>query len=446
VTATCDSARPAVLGEARPWALAMLWLAGLTPLFFLSYGFANWVTSLRSDVPSLVFGWEHRIPFLAWSIVPYWSTDVLYAVSLFTCSTRKELRTHAKRLVVAQLISTAGFLLVPLQFTFERAHPAGLFGWMFDVLSSFDKPFNQAPSLHLSLTTILWAKYSQHLHGTTLWLMRGWMILVGVSTLTTYQHHFIDLPTGIWVGLFCIVMFPDDVATMQFEPVDDPRRIKFGAAYLLGCITLVELALRIGGAAWWLLWPAGALLIVAGIYWSSRPELFRKENGVMAPTMVCLLAPYLAAAWLNARLWTHREQHADEITDGIWLGRLPGKAERNMHGIASIVDLTAELPADTRVVVYRGVPMLDLVVPTVAQLEAAVDAIEELKSKRPTLVCCALGYSRSATAVTAWLIASGKATTVNESIALIRARRPRIVLDPAQCARLEEWSRARTSR
>jgi hypothetical protein len=35
-----------------------------------------------------------------------------------------------------------------------------------------------------------------------------------------------------------------------------------------------------------------------------------------------------------------------------------------MHGIASIVDLTAELPADTTGVVYRGVPMLDLVAPT----------------------------------------------------------------------------------
>jgi protein-tyrosine phosphatase len=424
----------------------MLWLAGLTPLFFLSYGFANWVTSLRSDVPSLVFGWERRIPFLAWSIVPYWSTDLLYAVSLFTCRTRKELRTHAKRLVATQLISTAGFLLVPLQFTFWRPHPVGVFGWMFDTLASFDKPFNQAPSLHLSLTTILWAKYSQHLHGTTLWLMRAWMVLVGVSTLTTYQHHFIDLPTGIWVGFFCIAMFPDDVATVPCEPAFVPQRIKFSAAYLLGGVALVGLALRIGGAAWWLLWPAGALLMVAGIYWSGRPELFRKENGEMATAMVCLLWPYLAAAWLNARLWTHREPHADEITDGIWLGRLPGKDERVRHGIASIVDLTAELPAHTTGIVYRGVPMLDLLEPTVAQLEAAVTAIEELRSKRPTLVCCALGYSRSAAAVTAWLIATGQVRTVDESIALIRARRSRVVLNPAHRERLEEWSLARTSR
>jgi protein-tyrosine phosphatase len=53
--------------------------------------------------------------------------------------------------------------------------------------------------------------------------------------------------------------------------------------------------------------------------------------------------------------------------------------------------MTAELPADAAGVVYRAVPMLDLVVPTVEQLDAAVDAIAELKWERPTLVCCALG-------------------------------------------------------
>jgi len=445
VIATCDRTGIAIFGGTRPWTLAVLWLAVLTAFFFVSYGFTNWMTSLRHQVPSLVFGWEHRIPFLAWTVVPYWSTDLLYALSLFICRTRRELNTHAMRLVAAQIFSISGFLLFPLRFTFERLHPAGLFGWMFDALASFDKPFNQAPSLHLSLTTILWARYSQHLSGGWLWLMRGWMILMGVSTLTTYQHHFIDVPTGVWVGLLCIAMFPDEPVIVRYEAVREPQRIKFGAAYAVGCALLVGLALRIGGMGWWLLWPAGALSIVAIIYFSGRPELFRKANGAMPPVMVCLLAPYLAAAWLNSRLWTRREP-CNEITDGIWLGRLPGKAERNRQGIASIVDMTAELPADAAGVVYRAVPMLDLVVPTVEQLDAAVDAIAELKWERPTLVCCALGYSRSAASLAAWLTASGKAASVSDSIALISARRPHIALGRSHRARLEEWYRARAGR
>src|SRR3954469_1469177 len=133
--------------------LALLWIAGLAPFFFLSYGFTNWVTSLRRSVPSLVFGWERHIPFLAWTIVPYWSTDLFYALSLFLCRTRAELSTHARRLLAVQIVSIAGFLLFTLRFTFHKPHTAGLFGSMFEALGGFDRPFNQAPSLHLGLTT-----------------------------------------------------------------------------------------------------------------------------------------------------------------------------------------------------------------------------------------------------------------------------------------------------
>src|SRR2546425_5028766 len=99
---------------------AVLALLALAPFFFLTYGFANWVTSRRADVGSVVFGWEHRIPFIAWTIVPYWSTDLFYAVSLFLCRTRTELRTHVKRLVAVQVLSVMSFLLFPLRFSFER--------------------------------------------------------------------------------------------------------------------------------------------------------------------------------------------------------------------------------------------------------------------------------------------------------------------------------------
>jgi len=434
--------RPA-LPEARPWRLAVLWLSVLTPFFFLSYGVANLATSLRHDVPSLVFGWEHRVPFLAWTIVPYWSLDLFYAASLFVCRTPTELNTHVKRLIAAQVISVAAFLLFPLRFTFEQLHPAGVLGWMFDALASFDQPFNQAPSLHLSLATILWARYSVHPRGRALWAVRLCLILAGVSTLTTYQHHFIDVATGLWVGLFCIALFPDDFPRARHERRRDPSRFRFGTLYLAGSAALIAMAVSIGGTAWWLLWPAGALLIVAGIYFTGQPQLFRKQNGAIAPEMACLLAPYLAVAWLNSRLWTWSRRAADEITGGVWLGPVPGKMERDMQSVASMVDLAAELPVDTAGVSYRAVPMLDLAVPTIEQLDAAVKAIDDLASERPTLVCCALGYSRGAAVLAAWLTAGGRSESLNHSIALIQSRRPRIVLSRAQRERLEEWCHAR---
>lgn len=406
---------------------ALSWLAFLFPFFFLSYGFANWVTSLRSNVPAFAFGWESSIPFLAWTIVPYWSTDLLYAASIFVCRTRQELDTHAGRLLAAQLISVAAFLLFPLRFSFARPETHGLFGFMFDALGSFDKPFNQAPSLHLSLTTILWARFSAHLKGVPLWLVRGWLALAGLATLTTYQHHFIDLPTGVLAGLISIGLFPDP---------PDARRVRLSSAYLLASLFLAAAAL-----SWPILfWPAAALFMVAIAYWTGRPNLLGKKGRGMHPVMAALLAPYVIGAWLNSRWWTRREPPAQEIARGVWIGRWPSRSQLRSNRIASVVDLTAELPALTAGIAYSSVPMLDLMVPTVEQLDAAVEAINAFETKRPTLVCCALGYSRSAAAIAAWLVASGNAASVDAAIVMIRHRRPRIVLSAAHEARIKEWA------
>ena len=69
----------------RPWRRAAAWLAFLGPFFFATYGLATWVTAQRPEVGDVVFAWERAIPFLSWTIVPYWTIDLLYAVSLFVC-------------------------------------------------------------------------------------------------------------------------------------------------------------------------------------------------------------------------------------------------------------------------------------------------------------------------------------------------------------------------
>ncbi|MEO8026354.1 MAG: serine/threonine protein phosphatase, partial [Bryobacteraceae bacterium] len=122
----------------RPYARAAVWMLALGSFFFLSYGFANWATSQRSNVPSIVFDWERKIPFSAWTIVPYWSTDSFYALSFFVCRTRRELNAHAKRLLAVQVASVVAFLIVPLKFTFDRPELAGLPKVLFDALGAFD--------------------------------------------------------------------------------------------------------------------------------------------------------------------------------------------------------------------------------------------------------------------------------------------------------------------
>ena len=89
-----------------------------------------------------------------WTIIPYWSLDVFYAFSVLLCRSRLELDRHAWRIVTAVLLSAVGFLLFPLRFGFPRPEVEGMFGPLFQALYGFDQPFNQAPSLHISLGMI----------------------------------------------------------------------------------------------------------------------------------------------------------------------------------------------------------------------------------------------------------------------------------------------------
>jgi protein-tyrosine phosphatase len=85
--------------------------------------------------------------------------------------------------------------------------------------------------------------------------------------------------------------------------------------------------------------------------------------------------------------------------------------------------------------------MLDLVVPVPKQLARAAAEIEQARSAGRVLVCCALGYSRSAAAVATWLLMSGRAVSVDAAIAEIRRARPRIALDAGARAAIVQAAR-----
>ncbi|MBV4506914.1 phosphatase PAP2/dual specificity phosphatase family protein [Pseudomonas sp. BW13M1] len=435
----------------------ILWLLLLGPFFFLSYGLANTYTEGREDIGSLVFAWERQVPLWPWTIIPYWSIDLLYGLSFLLPRSRSEMDRHALALLTAQLICVAGFLLWPLRFTFERPELSGLFGWLFDVLMGFDKPYNQAPSLHIALLVIIWTMFARHTrHPVWRWVVHGWMGLIGLSVLATWQHHFIDVPTGALAGFICLWLWPHSgpLPWRQARLAQDPKRWRLTLRYGLGAAVLGLLAVKIGGGGLWLLWPALSLLLVALNYALFGAAGFQKgADGRLSVAATWLLAPYLLCAWVNSRLWTWRHPQADEVADGVYLGRVPGRTEAS--AFAAIVDLSAELPclavphqniagqARSHNAVcpamkalktpqdYQSLPTLDLIAPDREILQQAAKAIEHRHQQGPVLVCCALGYSRSASAVAAWLLLSGRCASAEQAEALIRQARPGVVLHPA---------------
>jgi hypothetical protein len=170
-----------------------------------------------------------------------------------------------------------------------------------------------------------------------------------------------------------------------------------------------------------------SLMLVAANYAALGPEGFQKDaDGRMSLAARLLLAPYLTGAFVNSRAWTRHEPTPVAIGDGVWLGRIP--LAREATSFATVVDLCAELPGAARAGT-SCIPMLDLVQPQPAQLRQAAAIIERGRSAGPVLVCCAVGYSRSAATVATWLLTSNRAQSLAEAIEKVRLARPRVVID-----------------
>jgi membrane-associated phospholipid phosphatase len=195
-------------GARSECSLASQWLLALAVAYLSTYWLSNQLTHMRADVGTTVFEWERAIPFIEWTIVPYLSIVLFFAASFFAGQRREdyraELKIHVARLAVVLAISLVCFALVPLRYTFERPPTTGLTGLMFDVLQTFDKPYNRAPSLHISVLVVLWLRFTQCVYGWIRFALALWFILIGVSVLTTYQHHAIDVPAGCAAAVLAI--------------------------------------------------------------------------------------------------------------------------------------------------------------------------------------------------------------------------------------------------
>jgi protein phosphatase len=164
---------------------------------------------------------------------------------------------------------------------------------------------------------------------------------------------------------------------------------------------------------------------------------------VLAP---CLLGQYLSLLYYRSqcRPW-------DKVTPQIWIGGKLGRRSANeavRSGAVSVLDLSAEFSEAKpfRKINYRNIPILDLTAPTQAQLMEMSKFIANHSRNGAIYVHCKIGYSRSAAAVAAYLIMSGKGKTAEEAFAMIRHVRPSVVIRPEVRSALSEFEhRVRSS-
>lgn len=440
---------------------SLLKLALVGMLFYASYGLSNHYAASLAYVPEVAFAWERNIPFWEWTILPYWSLNLMYAAAFFLCRNAREQNRYVARLVSAQIIATTCFMLFPLHFGWPKPPTDGLWGVMFDSLVAFDLPYNQSPSLHIALSIIVGAFYWTRFPKIRLPILL-WQSLIALSVLTTYQHHFIDVPTGAllgWLVLWAIpqhgvspfrrrslsVVQPDNqtgrlktseasFCEAKTSPATRSREIKIAMLYLAGAV-LSALPSLFGGAWLWMLWVSVSLSVVAFAYLTGNAAVFQKQaDGRLSAAATVLLLPYLVGVRLNMAYWLSGKAKMVRVRDDVWIGSVSGISD----DLPAVLDVCAEYPRPRYRGAYRALPLLDMVAPSENDLVQAALLLEALRRQHgKVLTCCALGYGRSAAVVLTWLLAYGGCRDLAQATAELKQARPQMVLPPETAKAVE---------
>ena len=455
-----------------PLKTSLLKLALVGALFYTSYGLSNRYAASLAYVPEIAFAWERNIPFWAWTIVPYWSLNLMYAAAFFLCRDVREQNRYVARLVSAQIVATTCFMLFPLHFGWPKPPTDGLWGWLFDSLVAFDLPYNQAPSLHIALSIIIGAFYWTRFPKIRLPILL-WQSLIALSVLTTYQHHFIDVPTGALLGWLVLWAIPQHGVSPFRRPFDTQGRLKTSEAsfceaktnavsfartseasfreaktspetrsreikitilYLAGAV-LSALLSFFGGVWLWMLWVSVSLSVVAFAYLTGNAAVFQKQaDGRLSAAATILLLPYLVGVRLNMAYWLRGKAKTAQVRDDVWIGSISGISD----DLPAILDVCAEYPRPRYRGAYRALPLLDMVAPSENDLMRAASLLEALRRQHgKVLTCCALGYGRSAAVVLTWLLVYGGCQDLAQATAELKQARPQMVLPPETARAVE---------
>lgn len=216
-------------------------------IFGMGYSLLNAYTNALnqiSQIPSILFDFDYYIPFIPMMIV-FYSLSIVWFIGSFFVIPIKELPRLAYKIILASLISCLVFYYFPLHFDFQRNNFNYLnINWqaVYYILYIFDKPFNQSPSLHI-VFVILIAHSLRHkikqYHSILQIIFYVFSFLIAISTLLTWQHHFIDIITGIICAMS--VIFIENKLYINYHQKIIQSIIKYLVISILGFLMIVTI-------------------------------------------------------------------------------------------------------------------------------------------------------------------------------------------------------------
>lgn len=370
-------------------------------VFVTLYMLAQYYAISRDMQWSYVLKIDHHIPFLEWLIIPYATSALFFVLVFYWVQTKAEYKLLVKRMLWVTVSAFIGFILVPIQFTFQRPDISFLFTKpVFAFIQAWDTSYNQAPSLHVAYAIIFWSVARKRFTSLTKTFIGIWLFLVIISTAFVYQHHTTDILSAIFLCLIIFYLNPDQENTLY-------KNIKIGLVFLaFGTFSLYFTFLFLNMWSYLLVWICITLFYVGSSYITNNNYFIKNKKGHIPLWKSILFFPYILTYQI---LWLFNSYYkpvkVTELLSGFFIGPYlsNNQAKKEFNNKKVIVfDLCTEI-AENKLFknncTYIFYPLLDIATTDIVSLNHIVDNILNYYIHKDTnqiiYLHCAMGYSRS---------------------------------------------------
>jgi membrane-associated phospholipid phosphatase len=202
-----------VTGGAPAFATRLRCAVLITLYAALTYGTTNALAHARGTTTCIALPWEMHLPLVTWLVVPYLLVDCMVALSALWTVSHGQLRNLMRRLFWLFTVGNLIFLVWPLRCDFPRTIPDDWTAPLFHLLHFSDLPYNQAPSLHIAEAVVIAPVYlARWPHPAVRTAFLAVIVLGSAGTVLTYQHHVLDVVTGLIFGLLVLLLLREQPA------------------------------------------------------------------------------------------------------------------------------------------------------------------------------------------------------------------------------------------
>jgi membrane-associated phospholipid phosphatase len=202
-------------GSARRDVLLALLLGAVSVATYLIYPVLN-------HGPNKIFlqtPLDRAIPLVPVMVIPYLSLFplIIVAAAVFAIADLRRVQALALAVTLALLVSYLVYALA--QSYVIRPSPAGG-NWLtagVRYVYSLDRPFNDFPSLHTSLSAIVAVMWLR-IHPRTGVAVAFWCGLIIASTVLIHQHYLADVAGGLAVAWLAVAASDRIIAAIHHDP------------------------------------------------------------------------------------------------------------------------------------------------------------------------------------------------------------------------------------